>query len=244
MKGFLLCVIALTSTLVKTEEPMSEKPISELQFYRQILEFNRTAGRLPETTLEQEARFKEMADEFQTEFAQRFVEFDAVITDATWSDGWATIKVVSKHPRNSKTPPGCLLNGRVGVTSSTDCNASRMQPFVLISSECMEGNALPRNPRGQSPPGANPPLPNLPFPARSPTSDNVRYVQFGPRFSASGVLRGLFLWQASAEQTSSPGLRGGRRYGRFPVLGRVAWGRPKTDPVASGVINPRGPGKD
>lgn len=95
MKGFLLCVIVLTGTLVKTEEPMSEKPI------------------------------KEVADEFQTEFAQRFVEFDAVITDATWSDGWATINVVSKHPRNSKTPPGCLLNGRVSVTSSTGRSPSR-----------------------------------------------------------------------------------------------------------------------
>lgn len=110
MRVCLFFFVVLCSSFAWADEEKPEKPISELQFYKQLIEFKRKAGKLSGTSIEREARLKEVAKEFESEFASRFIEFDATVSDVKWETGWAVVKVVGKTPGNFGKASGLLVH--------------------------------------------------------------------------------------------------------------------------------------
>jgi len=120
MRVLVLTFVVFAVSLACADDGKPEKAISELQFFKQIIKFKREAVKLSGTSIERETRLKKVVADFQTEFADRFVEFQAVISDVKWNDGWAKIKVISKTPGNFGKAAGLALIGELPFRCEQD----------------------------------------------------------------------------------------------------------------------------
>ncbi|WP_437229805.1 hypothetical protein SH661x_001632 [Planctomicrobium sp. SH661] len=97
--SFVVSLIVLASSIVLAEEKpeKAEKPISELQFCKDLIEFNRKV-KVTGTAVNRDAQRQENWVAFNERFQPFEIEIDGVISEVKWSQGWAEIHYSSRTP--------------------------------------------------------------------------------------------------------------------------------------------------
>lgn len=94
---FFVCLCMATSVIAEELSTVVVKPISELDFYKKVIQAKRKV-KLSGTQLQRQEQWKEFLSQWNTEFSSTEIELDGIVTNVAWYDGWASVMYDTKTP--------------------------------------------------------------------------------------------------------------------------------------------------